>query len=207
LWSKFDNLILYLRHFDSYPFVCIVMLSDSTQIKGGQTVIENADGSHTLVPLPGIGEAVVLHGGHLWHGVSPTDITQERMSMVTSFRPKDPFAEDTCVLRTVRHQSDVQALHQQWSQYRLRVMAARCLKMAEDLESNPLDIESRMETFQKGLDHYLNHTVKEMTEPVDRVRTNTKQSFLDWKAKQAKETKAEGAIPAVATQTAIAVAA
>jgi hypothetical protein len=49
--------------------------------------------------------------------------------------------------------------------------------------------------------------VKEMTEPVERVRTNTKQSFLDWKAKQAKETKVEGAIPAAATQTAIAVTA
>lgn len=104
--------------------------------------------------------------------------------MVTSYRPADPFAEDTCVLRTVRHQSDVQTLHQQWSQYRLRVMAARCLKMAEDLGSNPVDTEKRMEDFQKKLDHYLNHTVKEMTEPVERVRTNTVESFRKWKVRQ-----------------------
>jgi hypothetical protein len=166
------------------------MISESSQIKGGQTVIKNADGTNTLIPMPRIGEAVVVHGGRLWHGVSPTDVTQERMSQITSYRPKDPFADDMSVLRTVRNQSDERTLHKEWSQYRLEVMAARCLKMAEALE-NPINIESRMEEFQAGLEKFLDVTVKEMTVPVERIRTNTKQSFLDWYAKhKASETQA-----------------
>jgi hypothetical protein len=38
------------------------MLSDSSHIKGGQTVIRKADGTNAFVPLPPIGNAVVLHG-------------------------------------------------------------------------------------------------------------------------------------------------
>lgn len=160
------------------------MISESSQIKGGQTVVRYADGSHHLIPMPKIGEAVVLHGGRLYHGVSPTDVTQERMTMITSYRPKDPLADDMSVLRSVRSQSDEQTLHQQWSQYRLEVMAARCLKMAEEVKKSPLNIENRMQAFQRDLDKFLDKTVKEMTTPVNHVRTNTKQSFLDWRAKK-----------------------
>ena len=53
------------RHFDSYPFVCVLMLSDSVHLKGGQTVLRKADGTNAFVPLPPIGHAVILHGSVL----------------------------------------------------------------------------------------------------------------------------------------------
>ena len=108
--------------------------------------------------------------------------------MVTSYRPADPLKEDSSVLRTVRTQSDVPTLHREWSVYRLRVLAARAAMLADQLERNKPKVEgiveSALEEFVREQTAYLSHTVSEMVDPVDRVRTDTRKSFLEWMARQ-----------------------
>ena len=130
----------------------------------------------------------INRSGYLCHGISPTEKTQERMSMVTSYRPADPFREDCSILRGVRSQSDVPTLYRDWSAYRLRVLAARAIKLAEDLEKAKSVkeglVEGLMEQFVKEQTAYLSHTVKEMSGPMGHEPTDTRKAFLDWKLRQ-----------------------
>ncbi|KAF8532191.1 hypothetical protein JB92DRAFT_3104298 [Gautieria morchelliformis] len=170
-------------HKDSYPFVCILMLSESSHLQGGRTVVRRADGSEMFCDLPPIGHAMILQGGHIEHAVSPTDSTQERVSMVTSFRPINPLARDICELTTVRTVSDVPTLHKQWCQYRMKVLALRAEAMAAKLEDKNLEgIEEEMGKFVKEQGEFLAHTWGEMIKPVASVRTDTRATFLTWKA-------------------------
>jgi hypothetical protein len=41
-------------HTDSYPFVCVTMLSDCTNMVGGETALRKADGSIMKVRGPGM---------------------------------------------------------------------------------------------------------------------------------------------------------
>lgn len=47
-------------HRDSYPFVCVVMLSDPTGMTGGETMCKKADGSCLPICFPAAGSAIVL---------------------------------------------------------------------------------------------------------------------------------------------------
>ncbi|KAF8575151.1 hypothetical protein K439DRAFT_1236653, partial [Ramaria rubella] len=151
-------------HKDSYPFVCILMLSESSHLQGGRTVIRKADGSNMFCDLPPIGHAMILQGGYIEHAVSPTDTTQERISMVTSLRPANPLTKDISVLTTVRTMSDVPTLHRQWCQYRLKVLAQRAEVMARKLEGldMPDSIEDEMRKFVAEQQEFLKHTLREM---------------------------------------------
>jgi hypothetical protein len=159
------------------------MLSESSYLQGGRTVVRRADGSNMFCDLPPIGHAMILQGGHIEHAVSPTDATQERVSMVTSFRPVNPLAKDICVLTTVRTVSDVPTLHKQWCQYRMRLLALRAEAMAAKLEErNSEGIQEEMGKFVMEQGEFLAHTWGEMVKPVTSVRTNTRATFLAWKA-------------------------
>ncbi|KIJ28635.1 hypothetical protein M422DRAFT_189470 [Sphaerobolus stellatus SS14] len=172
-------------HKDSYPFVCILMLCESSHLEGGRTVIEKSDGSQFFADLPPIGHAMVLQGGYILHAVSPTDKMQERISMVTSYRPSDPLKEDISVLRTVRTMSDVRELHRQWCQYRLKVLARRAEVLAAKLDDPAFDgrIEDEMAKFMIDQGEYMAHTWGEMIRPVASVKTNLRETYLAWKAK------------------------
>jgi len=39
-------------HTDSYPFVCVLMMSDCTDMKGGETAVRTADGQHIKIRGP-----------------------------------------------------------------------------------------------------------------------------------------------------------
>lgn len=159
------------------------MLSESSYLQGGRTVARKADGSNIFCDLPPIGHAMILQGGHVEHAVSPTDTTQERVSMVTSFRPVNPVTKDICVLTTVRTISDVPTLHRQWCQYRMNVLAQRAEAMAAKLKDlNFGEIENEMCKFVVQQGEFLADTWEEMIKPVASVRISTRDSFLSWKA-------------------------
>jgi hypothetical protein len=113
-------------HRDAYPFVCVVMLSDTEGMIGGevrfllfepifiafldsllsrvlnravltdyslaQTALKAADGSVLKVKGPSVGSAVVLQGRSIEHAALKA-FTGERVTMVTSYRAKDPMVE------------------------------------------------------------------------------------------------------------------
>ena len=57
----------------------------------------------------------------------------ERITMVTSFRPKDPLIRDDTVLTTVRPVSDLSKLYSDYTEYRLEMLEDR---VRAQLEAN-----------------------------------------------------------------------
>ena len=105
-------------HFDGYPFVCVLMLSDCNNMIGGETAVLN-QGETMKVRGPTQGCAVILQGRYLLHQALNTFGGAERITMVTSLRPRSPFVKDDTTLRTVRGVSHLPTLYAEFSDYRL----------------------------------------------------------------------------------------
>ena len=71
------------------------------------------------------GCAVVLQGRYIEHQALRAFGTTERITMVTSFRPKSASIKDETVLTTVRAVSDLPELYYQYSEYRLEMLEER----------------------------------------------------------------------------------
>ncbi|EXJ96401.1 hypothetical protein A1O1_01527 [Capronia coronata CBS 617.96] len=120
-------------HTDSYPFVCVTMLSDCTNMIGGETALRKGDGDVMRVRGPGMGHAVILQGRYIEHQAMRALGTSERISMVTSFRPKSPFIKDDTVLTTVRAISDLSELYSQYAEYRFEMLEERLRAHLKDV--------------------------------------------------------------------------
>ncbi|KAL3952160.1 hypothetical protein VFPFJ_02144 [Purpureocillium lilacinum] len=120
-----DGLSAVAWHYDSFPFVCVVMLSDCTDMVGGETALRTASGEVLKVRGPAMGTAVVLQGRYIEHQALKALGGRERIAMVTCFRPRSPHARDETVLtgvRAISHRSD---LYAQYAEYRLEVLEER----------------------------------------------------------------------------------
>lgn len=113
-------------HTDSYPFVCVTMLSDCTDMVGGETALRKGDGEVTKVRGPQRGSAVILQGRYIEHQALRALGTTERISMVTSFRPRSAAIKDDTVLTTVRAVSNLDELYHQFAEYRFEMLEERC---------------------------------------------------------------------------------
>lgn len=133
-------------HRDSYPFVCVLMLSDTANMVGGETALrmgESSGNKFAVVPAPQSGHACVLQGGLIEHiAQKPAGMT-ERITMVTSYRPKDPLKFDSSNLKTVRPELNFGSLYNsfypQWVKYRCQVAIQRLentMKHMDDEEGN-----------------------------------------------------------------------
>lgn len=71
------------------------------------------------------GTAVVMQGRYIEHQALKARGGRERISMVTSFRPKNPLIRDEVVLTGVRAISNLPELYSQYTQYRLEVLEER----------------------------------------------------------------------------------
>jgi hypothetical protein len=131
-------------HYDSFPFVCVTMLSDCTGMVGGETALRMPSGdimkvrgpamvrspnSYSTLPMSNIlsfqGTAVVLQGRYIEHQALKALGGRERISMVTCFRPKDPLVKDETVLVGVRGISNLNELYTQYTEYRLEILEER----------------------------------------------------------------------------------
>jgi len=153
-------------HNDSYPWVCVVMLSDPTNMTGGETGLRKGDGTLLKVRGPGVGWAVMMQGGCVNHiALKASGGTGERVTMVTSFRAKDPLQKDVSNLTNVKRSSKLNELFQQWSTYRLDVLSERALIMKKELSEGRKSAEeiskSMTEWYETQLE-YLKTTVEEM---------------------------------------------
>ena len=124
--SDLDRPTVYW-HRDSYPFVCVVSLSAHRETQfGGETALKRQDGSILKVACPAEGWAVVLQGGLIEHVALRAFGYGERITMVTSYKPKDCRVRDNSVLTTVRSVSKLAELYEQWFKYRSDVLRKRC---------------------------------------------------------------------------------
>ncbi|KAK2753592.1 hypothetical protein FQN54_007369 [Arachnomyces sp. PD_36] len=69
--------------------------------------------------------AVVLQGRYIEHQALRALGGKERITMVTSFRPRSPMLPDDTVLTTVRPVSDLSELYFQFAEYRLEILEER----------------------------------------------------------------------------------
>jgi hypothetical protein len=122
-------------HTDSYPFVCVLMMSDCTNMVGGETALRTANGDVIRVRGPTEGCAVILQGRYITHQALRALGAKERITAVTSWRPRSPFVKDDSELRTVRPVSDLKELYPDFAEYRLDIMEQRIHFAKEELRA------------------------------------------------------------------------
>jgi hypothetical protein len=122
-------------HTDSYPFVCVLMMSDCTNMVGGETALRTANGDVIRVRGPAEGCAVILQGRYITHQALRALGARERITAVTSWRPRSPFVKDDSVLRTVRPVSDLTQLYPDFAEYRLEIMEQRMCRAREEIRA------------------------------------------------------------------------
>ncbi|KAI9034867.1 uncharacterized protein KD926_005177 [Aspergillus affinis] len=144
--SSDENLPSVAWHYDSFPFVCVTMLSNCEGMIGGETVLRTGTGEVMKVRGPamasflipdatriilcpvinsGQGTAVVMQGRYIEHQALQALGGRERISMVTAFRPKSPFVKDESILTGVRGISVLPDLYSQYTEYRLEILEER----------------------------------------------------------------------------------
>lgn len=154
-------------HCDSYPFVCVVMLSETSGMVGGETRLQKADGSIVKVADPQRGYGTVLQGRYIRHSALRPEGGHERLTVVTSFRPKNPLVKDDSTLRTVKGGSKLNELFAQWIDYRAEAMHARVEELKKEAHNliennsdqlNPEKLVQRIKSFE----NYVHDTWSEM---------------------------------------------
>ncbi|KAH8815251.1 hypothetical protein F5884DRAFT_666060 [Xylogone sp. PMI_703] len=131
--SSDDESAIVGWHRDSYPFVCVLMMSDTTNMVGGETALRTGTGEIMKVRGPSKGCAVVLQGRYIDHQALSAYGGQERITMVTSFRPRSANIRDDTVLNTVRPISDLSDLYGQTVEYQLENTEERIRKMLKQI--------------------------------------------------------------------------
>lgn len=160
-----DEGTLTAWHNDSYPWVCVCMLSDPTGMVGGETALRKGDGSILKVRGPQIGSAVMMQGGLINHVALKAMGAGERITMVTSFRPKDPNAYDGSNLGNVKKVSDHDKLFEQWSSYRAGVLAKRSEDFKNSLAGlSAAEIQKATKEWADKQIEYIQTTVRELTD-------------------------------------------
>lgn len=158
-------------HNDSYPFVCVLMLSDTSEMIGGETYLRMGDGKMARAPGPQLGNATVLQGRLIQH-LAPKPIgATERITMVTSYRAKNPALHDGSVLGTVKPEinygSRYTEFYRQWVQYRAEVVKARLDKLTASLKDEEIFNKGAATDALKDIEAYLAKTYTEMEVSAD----------------------------------------
>ncbi|KAJ5093547.1 hypothetical protein N7456_009408 [Penicillium angulare] len=155
-------------HYDSYPFVCVTMLSDCSEMAGGETAVKLSNGDIVKVRGPAMGTCVVMQGRYIEHAALQAFGGAERISMVTSFRAKSPHIRDDTVLAGVRPISNLSELYTQYSEYRIELFQERLkdrLKQEQRrVQSNrPFNIPS-MQRFLAEQKQFIESMMEELIE-------------------------------------------
>ncbi|OBT81968.1 hypothetical protein VE02_09319 [Pseudogymnoascus sp. 03VT05] len=166
-----DNLPAFAWHYDSYPFVCVTMLSDCTGMVGGETAIKTPSGEVIKIRGPAMGTAVMMQGRYIEHQALKALGGRERISMVTSFRAKSPFIRDETVLTGSRPISNWSELYTQYTEYRLEILEERIraklkLERQRELGKEPFDFAS-VQNFLLEQKLHLESMMTELTEMED----------------------------------------
>src|SRR5450432_2553766 len=108
-----------------------------------------------------------MQGRYIEHQALRAFGSQERITMVTSFRPRSPLVRDDTILNTVRPVSHLPDLYGQVVEYQLENMEARLrgyLKLVrESMKADKFDVKAFKDwvAFER---HVLDHIDKEIVE-------------------------------------------
>lgn len=173
-------------HYDSFPFVCVTMLSDCSEMVGGETAIRTPSGDIKKIRGPTMvipsshlsytdditltnndqGTAVIMQGRYIEHQALKSIGGLERITMVTPFRPRDPTIRDELILTGSRAISNWSELYHGYTGYRMELLEERLrLKMKEEQKrvdtKRPFNIAD-MKTFLNEQIAFLQTTVDEL---------------------------------------------
>ena len=108
----------------------------------------------------------MLQGRYIEHQALRALGSTERVTMVTSFRPKNHTFRDDTVLTTVRPISNLSELYYQFSEYRLEILEERIryqLKTMRDAERSGRKLNTKaLKAFLYDQELFLAHMNKEM---------------------------------------------
>lgn len=149
-------------HYDYVPFVAVLMVSDTTGMEGGETAVMKKDGSTAVVPGPAMGRVVLLQGSRIKHAALRARNCSERIAMVTSLRPRDPFVHDCTHLGNASAVSDMKVLGYQWLEYRLKILEDRFRMQRKRLQAAGSYEEGDVTRFAVDTEEYLTRTVTEL---------------------------------------------
>ena len=133
---------------------------------GGETAVRTGSGDILKVRGPSQGCAVVLQGRYIEHQALRAFGQAERITMVTSFRPRSCSLPDDTVLTTVRPVSDLSELYFQYSEYRLDILEERIRNQLKALRETrrsgrKMNVK-RFKTFLRQQEEFLAHMINEM---------------------------------------------
>ncbi|KAJ5947016.1 hypothetical protein N7466_000031 [Penicillium verhagenii] len=154
-------------HYDSYPYVCVLMLSETNGMVGGETYIKRGDGKSQKVEGPQIGHAVMLQGGEVQHLAARAKGVKERISTITSYRSKIPNTYDSSYITNIRPYADLGSLYPEWTRYRLRKLRDEIsyyLDKAENESSSAFQREELQNIINQQIE-YLHRTSRQMVSP------------------------------------------
>lgn len=128
---------------------------------------------------------MVLQGRYIEHRALRAIGGQERITMVTSFRPKDPLTRDDTILATVRSVSDLSQLYGQYAEYRLEILEERVRNELKKLREqkkthnrfNTTDFKKFL-TIQKD---FLGSMLDQMVDEDKVTKEYIDDSHLEWK--------------------------
>ncbi|KAJ5836697.1 hypothetical protein N7447_002723 [Penicillium robsamsonii] len=154
-------------HYDSYPYVCVLMLSDTEGMIGGETYIKKGDGEVQKVEGPQIGHAVMLQGGEVCHLAARAKGVKERISTITSYRSTLPNVYDSSNITNVRPYADTNSLYPEWTQYRLRKLRDELTHYLDKTtkEEDPAQERKNVQTLIDQQIDYLRQTSRQMVDP------------------------------------------
>ncbi|KAF7585261.1 hypothetical protein BBP40_011501 [Aspergillus hancockii] len=163
-----DGLPVFAWHRDSYPFVCVTMLSDCTGMTGGETALKTASGEIMKVRGPAMGTAVAMQGRYIEHQALKALGGRERITMITSFRAKSPLVRDESVLTGVRPISNLSELYTQYSEYRMELLEERLRdrlkkERQRELAKRPFNVAD-MKAFLTEQRDFLDSMITELVE-------------------------------------------
>ncbi|CAG7964831.1 unnamed protein product [Penicillium salamii] len=199
-------------HYDSYPYVCVLMLSETEGMIGGETYIKKGDGDaqkvrFSLLPRvqssllifclqvegPQLGHAVMLQGGEVCHLAARAKGVKERISTITSYRSKKPGIYDSSYITNVRPYADIDSLYPEWAECRLRKLRDELTHFLDEKEKKDDPVRERKEIHNliEQQIQYLRRTSRQMVNPEHTKRSVEKYgkpAYYDspkiWKALQ-----------------------
>ncbi|KAH8700757.1 hypothetical protein BGW36DRAFT_395782 [Talaromyces proteolyticus] len=159
-------------HYDSYPYVCVLMLSETEGMIGGETYIKKGDGTAQKVEGPRIGHAVMLQGSKVQHLAARARGVKERISTITSYRSSVPTVYDSSYMTNIRPYANLNILYPEWTQYRLRKLRDEITHYLETVEKEPELALDRvvLEKLLTEQTEYLRRTSRQMITPEEHQR-------------------------------------
>ena len=115
-----------------------------------------------------------MQGRYLTHQAMRARGARERITSVTSFRPKSAFLKDDSVLRTVRPVSHLDGLYSDFAGYRLEMVASRVQQELKRLAAGGKFDVLAHKKFLEEIIAFAEHTNREIVE-----ETKVEKGYLD----------------------------